>query len=100
VAGAHISLTMGYHGLKDLKDIGRNLYTSTCLSPLTLLTPVHWGTPLHLIGLTSEVSVVGAPASLTMGYHFGPSADLIYPESVCVQNPSWNAVTCPIEDTL
>ena len=76
------------------------LYTSTCLSPLTLLTPVHWGKPLHLIGLTSEVSVVGAPVSLTMGYHYGPSADLLYPVCVCVQNPSWNAVTCPIEDTL
>ena len=27
--------------------------------------------------LTSEVSVVGASTSLTMGYHYGPSADLL-----------------------
>jgi hypothetical protein len=32
--------------------------------------------------LTSEVSVVGASTSLTMGYHYGPSADLLV--LVCV----------------
>jgi len=55
--------------LKNLKD---------------LKTPVHWGKPLHVFGLTSEVSVVGAHMSLTMGYH-GPSADLLC-LGVCVRH--------------
>ena len=39
-------------------------------------------------GLKSEVSVVGACMSLTMGYH-GPSADWLYP-GVCVRHePLW-----------
>ena len=49
--------------------------------PLTLRTSVHWGRPLHVFGLASEVSVLGTRMSLTMGYH-GPSADLLYP-GVC-----------------
>jgi len=47
--------------------IGGNLYATTCLSPSTLLTSSHWGRPLHVFGLTSEVPVVGAHMSLTMG---------------------------------
>jgi len=43
---------------------------------LNLLTSIHCGKPLHVFILTSEVSVVGAATSLTMGYHYGPSADL------------------------
>ena len=34
-----------------------------------------------------------------MGYYHGPSADFLVLVCVCVQNPSWNAVTCPFEDT-
>ena len=49
------------------------------VSPSNLLTSVHWGKPLHVFGLTPEVSVVGAHMSLTMGYHYGPSADLLVP---------------------
>jgi hypothetical protein len=59
-----------------------NLYAPTCLSPLTLLTSVHWGKPLNLFGPTYEVSVVADSTSLTMGYHYGPSADLLV--VVCV----------------
>ena len=44
--------------------------------PERLLTSVHLGKPLHLLGLTSEVSVVRAPMSLKMGYHYGPSVAL------------------------
>ena len=68
-------------GVSRLPYIGGNLFTPTCLSPLTLLTSVHWGRHLHVFGLTSEVTVVGAPIILTMGYH-GPPADLLYP-GVC-----------------
>jgi hypothetical protein len=37
---------------------------------------------LHVFILTSEVSVVGASTSLTMGCHYGPSADWLV--LVCV----------------
>jgi len=47
-------------------------------------------------GLTSEVSVVGAHMSLTMGYH-GPSADLLY-TGVCERVPLWDN-SHPFEDT-
>ena len=36
--------------------IGGNLVKRTCLSSSNLLTSVHWGKPLHVFGLTSEVS--------------------------------------------
>ena len=63
-----------------------------------LLTSVHWGKPLHMFGWTSEVSVIGASRSLTMGYHYGPSADLLV--LVCVRHvPLWSNLH-PFEDTL
>jgi len=78
--------------------IGGNLYTPTCLFPLTLLRPVHWGRPLHVFGLTSEVSVVGASMSLTMGYHYEPSADLLV--LVGVRHEHLWPNSHPSEDTL
>jgi len=60
---------------------GGALHTHLSLS-LNFADFVHWEKPLHVFGLISEVSVVGAPVSLTMEYH-GPSADLLYPECVC-----------------
>ena len=76
--------------------------TSTCFwfceLNLTLLTPVHWGKPLHLFGLTYEVSVVGASRSSTMGYHYGPSADLLV--LVCVRHEPPGPNSNPFEDTL
>jgi hypothetical protein len=65
--------------------------------PKGSLTSVHWGKPLHAFGLTSEVSVVRARVSLTMGYH-GPSADLLYP-GVRASKILWITST-PDEDTL
>jgi len=37
--------------------------------------------------------------SLTMGYHYGPSADLLYPECVCESTFLWD-LHMPDEDTL
>ena len=66
------------------------------VSPSTLLTSVHWGKPLHVFGLTSEVSVVGAHMSLTMGYHYGPLADLLV--LVCVRHEPPGPSSHPFED--
>jgi len=48
-----------------------------------------------VFGLTSEISVVGAPVSLTMGCH-GPSADLFDPECVYKSTLCFETFTCPM----
>ena len=72
-------------GLVTLGPVSRYV-SQLCELALTLLTSVHRGKPLRLFGLTYEVSVVGASRSLTMGYHYGPSADLLV--LVCVYSES------------
>ena len=76
----------------ELKDL------FTFLSPLPLLTSLHWGKPLHGSGLTCEESVVGVHMSLTTGYH-GPSADLLYPGVNVRHEPLWPN-SHPFQDTL
>ena len=63
-----------------------------------MLTFVPWGKPLRVFGLTPEVSVVGASRSLTMGYHYGPSADLLV--LVCVRHEPPGPNSLPFEDTI
>ena len=98
----HIFLLSRWCMNDSIHPIGGNIFTPTCLSPSILLTSVHWGKPLHVFGLTSEVSVVGARMSLTMGYHYGPSADLLV--LVCVRRePLWpeavffSGLICPMD---
>ena len=45
-----------------------------------------------------DVSVVGAFKSSTMGYHYGPSADLLV--LVCVRHEPPGPKSHPFEDTL
>ena len=126
--GRVLNLMRGGHYLYIWLDTERNLYTSTFFSsltvltsialdsadfrtlggtsthppvssPLTLLTSVHWGRPLHVFGLTSEVSLVGAPVSLTMGCH-GPAADSLYPEGVCESTFLFGTFTYPMRIPL
>ena len=59
---------------------------------------VHCGKPLHVFGLTSPASVVGAHMSLSMGYHYGPSADLLV--LVCVRHEPPGPNSHPFEDTF
>jgi len=54
--------------------------------------------PLNVCGLTSEVSVVRGFLSLTMGYHYGPSADLLV--LVCVRYELLWPNSHPFEDAL
>jgi len=59
------------------------------------MTCVHLGKSLHIFGLTSEVSVVGAHMSLTMEYHC-PSADLLYPGVFVRHEPLWPNRLCRV----
>jgi hypothetical protein len=63
--------------------VQKSILTFLTSSPHVLKIRAEPISTIHLFDLTSEVSVVGAHTSLMMGYHYGPSADLLV--LVCVR---------------